>query len=167
MGQGLKAKDQQLNKLIELLQAAYSGEKAAALAYQGHWASVSCPDEKLALQKIEHEEWQHRDKVLGMLTELGSSTNMTREKVFGFIGNCLKFLCPFSGWLLPMYCAWKLETANVQEYKTAAEYAKALGLQNMADELLKMAATEKEHEVFFELTLANKSILKKLIKMKV
>ena len=42
-------------KLIALLQLAYSGELAAAYAYRGHWHSVSAPDERAAIRKIEAE----------------------------------------------------------------------------------------------------------------
>ena len=43
-------------KLVRLLQRAYSGEKAAALAYQGHAASVKDPAEAAMIRKIENDE---------------------------------------------------------------------------------------------------------------
>ncbi len=47
-------------KLVQLLQLAYSGEKAAALAYQGHARSVRDPAQKAMIEKIEKDEWVHR-----------------------------------------------------------------------------------------------------------
>ena len=40
-------------KLIALLQLAYSGELAAAHAYRGHWHSVRQSDERESIRKIE------------------------------------------------------------------------------------------------------------------
>jgi rubrerythrin len=50
--------------LIVLLQKAYSAEKAAAFAYQGHAASVKDPAEKATIRQIELDEWNHRREVL-------------------------------------------------------------------------------------------------------
>lgn len=50
-------------KLVRLLQLAYSGEKAAALAYQGHATSVKDPAEAAMIRKIENDEWIHRENV--------------------------------------------------------------------------------------------------------
>ena len=59
-------------KLIALLQLAYSGELAAAHAYRGHWRSVRNADEKMAIRNIEDDEWRHRKLVGEMLKGLGS-----------------------------------------------------------------------------------------------
>jgi rubrerythrin len=53
--------------LVELLQKAYSAEKAAAFAYQGHAGSVNDPDEKAAIHQIEIDEWNHRKEVLEIM----------------------------------------------------------------------------------------------------
>jgi len=42
--------------LIDLLQRAYSTEKAAAFAYQGHAGSVKDKAEKIAIKQIEVDE---------------------------------------------------------------------------------------------------------------
>jgi hypothetical protein len=39
------------SKLVHLLQMAYSGEKAAAYAYAGHWRSVRKPAERTMIRK--------------------------------------------------------------------------------------------------------------------
>jgi hypothetical protein len=43
-------------QLVDLLQMAYSAEKAAAFAYQGHAGSVKDPVEKIAIRQIEIDE---------------------------------------------------------------------------------------------------------------
>lgn len=147
-------------QLIRLLQKAYSGEKAAALAYRGHHQSAKKSEEREAIHKIEDEEWLHRDLVGQMLTELGARPHWLREVILGVIGKTLGQLCWVSGWYLPMYLAGKLETKNVNEYTWAAFYAKKSGLDEMALRLREMAATEKQHEDYFFGVLAQgKSIL--------
>ncbi|HZG01943.1 MAG TPA: ferritin-like domain-containing protein [Chitinophagales bacterium] len=57
--------------LVDLLQRAYSAEKAAALAYQGHAASVKRIEEKKAIRQIELDEWHHREVVLQIMNDFG------------------------------------------------------------------------------------------------
>jgi demethoxyubiquinone hydroxylase (CLK1/Coq7/Cat5 family) len=47
-------------KLVEILQLAYSGELAAAYAYNGHWHSLVDPAERARVKTIEEEELHHR-----------------------------------------------------------------------------------------------------------
>jgi hypothetical protein len=135
--------------LIEILQAAYSGELAAGFAYRGHWKSLKDPGERAAVQKIEHEEWVHRKRVGEMLASLGASPLKYREAKFFIIGRMIGLSCHVIGWFLPMYFAGRLESGNVVEYETAATHAGALGLREFEVDLLVMAGVEKEHEVFF------------------
>lgn len=53
--------------LVDLLQKAYSAEKAAAFAYQGHAGSVKNPEQKAAIRQIEIDEWNHRKEVLEIM----------------------------------------------------------------------------------------------------
>lgn len=154
------------SQLIRLLQKAYSGEKAAALAYRGHHRSAKKIEEREAIQKIEDEEWVHRNLVGQMLVELGAKPRWLREIFLGVIGKCLGHLCHVSGWYLPMYLAGKLETKNVNEYTGAAFYAKKLGLDEMALRLRDMAATEKQHEDYFFGVLAKGKAIFPLMKNK-
>ena len=55
--------------LVDLLQRAYSAEKAAAFAYQGHAGAVKKIDEKKAIKQIEIDEWNHRKEVLGLMQQ--------------------------------------------------------------------------------------------------
>ncbi len=55
--------------LIDLLKRAYSAEKAAAFAYQGHAASVKNQEEKTSIHEIEIDEWNHRKDVLQMMKQ--------------------------------------------------------------------------------------------------
>src|SRR5215469_1024350 len=96
-------------RLIHILQLAYSGERAAAYAYRGHWHSVSSPEERERIHEIEEDEWHHRRLVGEMLSTLGGAPDPRREIRAAIIGRILQALCHLSGWLLPMYGAGKLE----------------------------------------------------------
>jgi rubrerythrin len=136
-------------KLIAILQLAYSGELAAAYAYRGHWHSVSDPDERSRIKTIEEEEWHHRDLVGEMLKSLDAGPNRIREIRATVIGRVLGILCHLSGWLAPMYGAGRLESRNIVEYETAANYARDCGRTEFVDCLLTMAEVEWEHEHYF------------------
>jgi hypothetical protein len=127
-----------LRSLIRILQMAYSGEKAAALAYSGHW-----------------EEWEHREEVGRMLALLGSHPVWWREIMMCTIGKTVSTGCFLIGWFFPMYLAGQLETNNVDEYEVAAQHAQALGLELMTAQLLAMARTERLHESYFASLVVN------------
>ena len=136
-------------RLVRQLQNAYSGELAAALAYNGHWRSASDADERARIHVIEDEEWHHRGLVGGMLESLDAPPNARRERIFGLIGRTLRAVCGLSGWYLPMYAAGRLESRNVKEYEDAADVAVAAGRADLVDCLLTMAEVEWEHERYF------------------
>ena len=137
------------SELIALLQLAYSGELAAAHAYNGHWRSVRDAGERARIAEIEQEELHHRKLVGEMLASLGSAPNRSREIRASLIGRTLSFLCHVSGWLAPMYGAGRLESSNVREYETAARFARECGREDLIDCLLTMAEVEWEHEKYF------------------
>ena len=56
-------------KLTKLLQQAYSAEKAAAFAYQGHAGSLKSKEEKVPVRQIELDEWKHREEVLKIMKQ--------------------------------------------------------------------------------------------------
>lgn len=136
-------------RLVALLKLAYSGEKAAALAYRGHWKSVRDPFERETIFRIEWEEWAHREEVGRILVGLGERPSVFREFILGLVGGALGPLCHVSGRFLPMYFAWRLEVRNVWEYETAAGHARNCGLDALVPCLLRMAEVEKAHEAFF------------------
>ena len=142
-------KDNSKQKLVALLQLAYSGELAAAHAYHGHWRSVSDADERARIAEIEQEELHHRILVGDLLAELGAGPNRSREIRESRIGRTLSFLCHVSGWLAPLYGAGRLESGNVREYETAARLARECGREDLIDCLLTMAEVEWEHEKYF------------------
>jgi demethoxyubiquinone hydroxylase (CLK1/Coq7/Cat5 family) len=146
-------------KLVRLLRLAYSGEKAAAYAYAGHWRAVKNPAERAKIQKIERDEWEHRAQVKRMLDELGEKPNPLRELMMATIGRSVAISCFLIGWFLPMYFAGKLEHANVDEYDGAAIYAGNLGLLEFVPELHQMTNTEREHEYFFSKAIENHPLL--------
>jgi len=143
------AEDCDSQKLIALLQLAYSAERAAAYAYRGHWHSVADCDERARIKQIEDEEWHHRELVGKMLESLGTQPSRQREIRSLLIGRALGFLCHVMGWLAPMYGAGRLESRNIREYETAARYARDCGREDFIDCLLMMAEVEWEHEYYF------------------
>lgn len=136
-------------RLIALLQLAYSGELAAAYAYRGHWHSVTDQDERARIAEIEQEELHHRKLVGEMLASLGAAPNKVREFRAAIIGRFLGLFCHVGGWLAPMYGAGRLESSNIREYETAARYAGECGREDLIDCLLTMAEVEWEHEKYF------------------
>ena len=136
-------------KLITILQLAYSGERAAGYAYRGHWQSVKAPDEVERIKIIENEEWHHRQLVGDMLKSLDAGPNKRREIRGTIIGRALGLLCHLLWWFVPMYGAGKLESRNIVEYQTAARHALDCGRDDLIDCLLTMAEVEWEHERYF------------------
>ena len=149
-------------KLITILQLAYSGELAAAYAYRGHWQSVRALAERDAIRTIEEDELRHRDLVGQMLAKLGSGPNQRRELRATIIGRTLGCLCHVSGWLAPMYGAGKLESRNVREYETAARYARDAGCLEFIECLLEMAEVEWDHEQYFRSCVLRHSLGRRL-----
>jgi rubrerythrin len=136
-------------KLIAILQLAYSGELAAAYAYRGHWHSVRRQDEREAIRTVEEDEWRHRSLIGEMLNKLESGPKKYREVRATIVGRTLGVLCHVMGWLVPMYGAGKLESRNVREYETAARYARDCGQLDFVECLLEMAEVEWDHEHYF------------------
>jgi len=136
-------------KLVEILQLAYSGELAAAYAYNGHWHSLVDPAERARVKTIEEEELHHRQLVGEMLKSLQAEADRHRELRASVVGRVLGFFCHLTGWLAPMYGAGRLESKNIVEYETAARYARDCGRTEFVDCLLTMAEVEWEHEAFF------------------
>jgi rubrerythrin len=136
-------------RLVRILQHAYSGERAAAYAYRGHWRAASDPAERARIEQIEQEEWRHRDQVGRLLGELGGAPQPIRELRALLIGRTLQVLCYVSGWFAPMYAAGRLERRNIVEYEDAARHAVECGRPDMVDCLLEMAEVEWEHEAYF------------------
>jgi rubrerythrin len=143
------SRDDQGRTLVRILQLAYSGERAAAYAYRGHWKSVADAGERSRIKTIEEEEWHHRELVGEMLEKLGSRPERWREAKAVVIGRTLGLLCHLSGWLAPMYGAGKLESGNVKEYEAAARFARDCDRAEFIDCLLEMAEVEWEHENYF------------------
>ena len=112
--------------LIHVLHMAYSGEKAAAYAYNAHWKSLKKLDERASIQRIENEELEHREIVGKMLAFLSAKPQPWRELMMTMIGRTVGTACFLIGWFLPMYFAGRLESSNVKEYDFAADHAHAL-----------------------------------------
>src|SRR5690242_2634463 len=107
-------------RLIALLQAAHAGERAAALAYRGHWRATADPAERAAIRRIEDDEWDHRAALRTMLGRLRARPLFWRELRARVIGSLLGALCHLTGRWLPLWAAGRLESRNVGEYERAA-----------------------------------------------
>ena len=136
-------------RLVSILQHAHAGELAAGHAYRGHAASVSDPEEKAQIRKIEDEEWVHRRQVGEMLAALGAAPDPARERKLLIIGSTIAVLCRIGGWYVPMYGAGRLESKNVKEYEDAADFAVESGHPEFVECLLEMAGVEWDHEAYF------------------
>ena len=135
--------------LVSILQRAYSGEMAAALAYRGHGRSLKHDREIAEIRQIELEEWHHRRRLGEMLVDLGPKPRPELEVLQGAVGLVILLGCSMVGWFVPMYFAGRLESQNDREYEEAAVHAEALGLRALRDELKAFAQLERDHEAYF------------------
>jgi rubrerythrin len=135
--------------LIELLQRAYSAEKAAAFAYIGHAASLKKPTDKAAVKQIEEDEWGHRRNVLVIMQQYDIPVSRYYEIKFHIIGRIISASCHVIGWFMPYFFAGKLESGNVCEYFVMMQYFHSLGINEHDEILYEMGIKEKEHEVYF------------------
>ena len=141
----------QLNhkKLVKLLQKAYSAEKAASYAYQGHAASLKNKEEKKEIYQIELDEWHHRACVLEIMNAYNIPVSKWYEFKFAVIGKTISLSCHLLGWFMPFYFAGSLESGNVCEYFVMMQYFNSLGITKHNEILYEMGMKEKEHEVYF------------------
>lgn len=146
-------------RFIKLMQAAYSGELAAALAYGGHWRALKVPFEIEAVKQIEADEWKHRKRVGEILEELNAAPSKPREKVFWTIGTSIALICRVCGYFCAAYFAGILEKGNVNEYNQAYKYAEELGLEHMLEDFREMEQTEAEHEMILYKMIAHHRFL--------
>ncbi len=149
----------QHKELVDLLQMAYSAEKAAAFAYQGHAGSVKNEDEKSAIHQIELDEWNHRKEVMNIMELYGIPVSQYYELKFHIIGKIISYSCYVIGWFMPYYFAGRLESGNVCEYFRMMHYFHELDIHEHNDVLYEMGIKEKEHEVYFLQKIKNKKLL--------
>jgi len=146
-------------ELVDLLRMAYSAEKAASFAYQGHAASVNNVEEKAAIRQIELDEWNHRAEVLAIMKQYNIPVSKWYEFRFYVIGKTISMSCHFIGWFMPFYFAGKLESGNVCEYFRMMQYFHSLGILEYNTILYEMGMKEKEHEIYFLSKIKNKKLL--------
>ena len=136
-------------ELVDLLKRAYSAERAAAFAYQGHAGSVTAEEEKAAIRQIENDEWEHRATVLKIMRQHDIPISRWYEFKFLVIGKIISAGCYVIGWFMPFYFAGRLESGNVCEYFRMMHFLESLGIRQHHQELYEMGVKEKEHEVYF------------------
>lgn len=149
----------QHKELVDLLQRAYSAEKAASFAYQGHAGSVKNPEAKKAIRKIEDDEWNHRKEVLAIMQQYDIPVSKYYEFRFHVIGKVISYSCYVIGWFMPYYFAGRLESGNVCEYFRMMHYFHSLGIKEHDKILYEMGIKEKEHEVYFLSQIKNDKLL--------
>lgn len=142
-------------KLIVLLQKAYSGEMAAALAYNGHWKSLKTESEIQIVKKIENDEWMHRKRIGEMIFELNAEPLFWREKILWLIGRGIGIICHFCGRFCAAFFAGILESKNVDQYAQALDYSKEIGLECYFEDFIEMRKVEAEHEFILREMIKN------------
>lgn len=135
--------------LIDILQKAYSAEKAAAFAYQGHAGSVKDKNQQSHISQIEADEWNHRKEVLAIMQQYEIRVSKYYEFRFLVTGKAISASCYVIGWFMPFYFAGSLESGNVCEYFRMKQYFNELGIHEHNQVLYDMGIKEKEHEVYF------------------
>ena len=135
--------------LTDMLKKAYSGEKAAAFAYQGHAGSVKKKEEKIAIKQIEDDEWCHRAEVLKIMRQYNIPVSKYYEFRFHIVGKIISGSCYVIGWFMPFYFAGRLESGNVCEYFRMKQLFNSIGIKEHDVVLYEMGIKEKEHEVYF------------------
>jgi hypothetical protein len=146
-------------KLVDLLQRAYSAEKAAAFAYRGHAGSVNDADQKKSIHQIEVDEWNHRREVLGIMKTYEIPVSRYYEFRYYIIGKTISASCYLIGWFMPFYFAGRLESGNVCEYFRMMQYFHEIGIRDHNNILYEMGIKEKEHELYFLSKIRNKKLL--------
>lgn len=137
------------SELIDLLKRAYSAEKAAAFAYQGHCGSVKDFEAKKAIKQIEDDEWNHRRDVLTIMKQYNVPVSKFYEFRFHIVGKIISGSCYVIGRFMPFYFAGRLESGNVCEYFRMKQYFNSIGITEHDKILYEMGIKEKEHEVYF------------------
>lgn len=146
-------------ELVDLLQRAYSAEKAASFAYQGHAGSVKDKEQKAAIKQIEDDEWNHRKEVLKIMQQYDIPVSKYYEIRFHIIGKIISGACYVIGWFMPFYFAGRLESGNVCEYFRMMQYFHKIGITEHNHILYEMGMKEKEHEIYFLGKIKNKKML--------
>ena len=136
-------------ELVDLLKKAYSAEKAAAFAYQGHAGSIKDLIQKAAILQIELDEWNHRADVLQIINDFDIPISKWYEFKFHVIGKVISGSCYIIGWFMSFYFAGRLESGNVCEYFRMKHFFNDLGISKYDQILYEMGIKEKEHEVYF------------------
>jgi hypothetical protein len=146
-------------ELIKLLQQAYSAEKAAAFAYQGHAGSIPDLNEKREVHQIGLDEWNHRKEVFLIMSKYDIPVSKFYEVRFHIIGKIISWSCYVIGRFMPFYFAGRLESGNVCEYFRIKQFFNSLGITDHDRILYEMGIKEKEHEVYFESKVKNSKLL--------
>ena len=138
--------------LVDLLKQAYSAEKAAAFAYQGHAASVKDAAEKKAIKQIEDDEWEHRREVLQIMNRYDVPVSKYYELRFHVIGKLISFSCFVIGRFMPFYYAGRFhyeKLANVPAFQSPGKIKRHKSANDKARKRNKFAHNMKPEFIIF------------------
>lgn len=136
--------------LFDSLRKAYSAERAASFAYVGHAAALRDSEERLAIKRIEMDEWDHRREVLQIMQCWDVPVSRWYEIKYWWVGKAIGLSCHLIGRFMPYFFAGKLESGNVCEYFVMLRQFRELGTHDHDAVLYKMGVREKEHELYFQ-----------------
>ena len=123
------------------LQKAYSAEKAAALAYIGHAASLKDPKERTRVKEIEQDEWDHRNAVNELMQLYDIPVSKYYEFLYTFIGKSIRYSCYLIGRFMPYFFAGKQVPSLISDYDAIGfDMDHCLASRN-GDELMKLLIT--------------------------
>jgi hypothetical protein len=135
--------------LKRLIQQAYSAEKAAAFAYQGHASSLKDHEQKRLVRQIEMDEWHHRAVMLELMARYDFRPSFWYEVRFAVVGKIISSACFVIGRFMPIYFAGRLESGNVCEYFRMIHLFHEIGITEHDQMLYDLGVKEKEHEALF------------------
>ena len=150
-----------MGKLVRILRLAHAIEIGAYEAYEGHWRTVKNDGQRKILQRIQKDEWFHKQAVGFMLIELEAKSNKFLDSIMYFIGKSVSISCYVIGYRAAMWGAKLFEIMGSGIYRQASAEAFKIRHIRMYRELWEMNRTEKEHEEFFKMCLKQDQEAKK------
>jgi len=124
-----------------MLQFTHGVEMGANNAYLGHFARTNDPKVK----EIADDELLHQEQIRDILAKCGSTTNPIFDIPFLMVGKIVGLLCLIAPLFTLNIIANLLEKFAVFSYNQLAER-----FPEYKEQLLEMAATELEHEAYFQ-----------------
>jgi len=123
------------------------------MAYSAHARAVRDPVDQKAIRKIEHEERQHREELLAILSNRSLYPWFALEWIFWLIGKSVGLGCSVWGEWASAFGASVFEQNGVSEYTRLSTLARRVHDEELALHMEELAEHEREHQEYFR-TLA-------------